>query len=145
MAFNTTGSLTSLWSNSAQLLCIATTAKDVEVRQGCAWTAANKLVKIWKSSLSRSLQIKFFKATVETHVLLYGAESWTLNKTLEKRLVGCYTRFLHHALNISWRQHINRQLYGELPKITSVISDRRLRFAGHCHRAKEEIIRDVLF
>ena len=47
---------------------------------------------------------------------------------------------------MSWRQHLtNRQLYGELLKISSVINERRLRFAGHCHRATEGTIRDVLF
>jgi hypothetical protein len=36
------------------------------------------------------------------------------------------------VLNISRQQHItNRELYGELPKVTSKIAARRLKLAGH--------------
>ena len=77
---------------------------------------------------------------------LYGAESWTLTKTLERRLDGCYTRLLRHALNISWQQKVrNVVLYKDLPAISTVIKERRLRFAGHCHRATTEPIHSVLF
>ena len=79
-------------------------------------------------------------------VYLYGAESWTLTETLEKRLDGCYTRLLRHALNISWKQRVrNKDLYQDLPAISSVIKERRLRFAGHCQRATSEPIHHVLF
>ena len=72
--------------------------------------------------------------------------SMVLTKTLERRLDGCYTRLLRHALNISWRQKVrNVVLYKDLPAISTVIKERRLRFAGHCHRATTEPIHSVLF
>ena len=47
---------------------------------------------------------------------------------------------LRMAMNISWKQKLtNKQLYQELPKITDVIAERRLRLAGHCIRHSEEI------
>ena len=104
-----------------------------------------KLDSLWQSKLPRTYKIMFFKATVES-VYLYGAESWTLTKTLERRLDGCYTRLLRHALNISWQQKVrNVVLYKDLPAISTVIKERRLRFAGHCHRATTEPIHSVLF
>ena len=57
---------------------------------------------------------------------------------LAKELDGCYTRMLRSVFNIHWKQHIsNAELYGNLPKITQKIRDRRTRFAGHCSRSAE--------
>ena len=113
--------------------------KDIKVRKALAWSACNKLDKIWMSNISRGIKIRLFIATVES-VLLYGSETWTLTKTLSNRLDGCYTRLLRKALNISWRQHqTNDQLYGGLPKASTKIRKRRMRIAGHCVRHPEEI------
>lgn len=71
------------WINSSE--------KDINTRIGMAWAAANKMDVIWKSTLNRKLKIQFFRATVES-VLLYGAESWTLTKSMERHLDGTYTR-----------------------------------------------------
>ena len=114
-------------------------ANDLNIRIALAWTALNKMTIVWKSSLSRQLKIRFFRATVES-VLLYGSETWTLTKALKKRLDGTYTRLLRTALNVSWEDHItNRDLYQDLLPITEVIKERRLRFVGHCWRSKSEL------
>ena len=94
---------------------------------------------MWTSNISRAIKIRLFSATVES-VLLYGSETWTLTKTLSDRLDGCYTRLLRKALNVSWRQHqTNENLYGDLPKLTIKIRQRRMRLAGHCVRHPEEM------
>ena len=52
---------------------------------------------------------------------------------------------LREILNKSWRQHPTRhQLYGHQPPITKTIQVRRARYAGHCWRSRDELIRDVL-
>ena len=66
--------------------------------------------EVWSSKLSRSLKVRLFLATVES-VLLYGAETWTLTKTL--KIQG-------------------------LPKVTSKIQQRRMRLAGNCIRHDDE-------
>ena len=110
----------------------------IHVRKGLAWKSINKLQKIWKSDLPRKLKVNILKTLVEP-VLLYGSESWTLTKQLERSLDGCYTRLLRAALNISWMDKVpNTELYGDIPKVTSKISDRRLRAAGHFYRHSEE-------
>ena len=58
-----------------------------------AWSACNALYKLCSSHLSRAFKIKIFKAAIEP-LLLYGSETWTLSKSLEKRLDGTYTRLL---------------------------------------------------
>ena len=72
-------------------------------------------------------------------VLLYECEAWTVTPKLSKDLDGCYTRLLRIVFNVNWKQRItNKELYGSLPKVSEKIRDRRLRFAGHCCRSKEE-------
>ena len=154
MCFNQTGNkLTSMSDKELNIVSdfvylgswINTTERDLSIRIAKSWSASIKLDKIWKSDLSRKLKIQFFKATVES-VLLYGAECWTLTKQLEKKLDGTYTRLLRASLNISWRQRLtNKSLYGDLPKVSQLVRERRLRFAGHFYRAKDECISDVLF
>ena len=44
---------------------------------------------------------------------------------------------------VSWKEHkTNKQLYGNLPKITDTLMIRRLRFIGQCWRKKDEVISD---
>ena len=58
---------------------------------------------------------------------------------------GCYTRMLRSALNVSWKMHMtNKELYGDIPPVTSKITTRRLRFAGHCKRATGRITSDLV-
>ena len=61
--------------------------------------------KIWTSQLPKGLKLRFFHAAIET-ILLYGCESWTLNKAMTKSTNGCYTTMLRMAQNVSWRDHI---------------------------------------
>ncbi|KAI8477689.1 Exportin-5 [Branchiostoma belcheri] len=110
------------------------TAKDINSRKAAAWRACNKMDKIWKSDLSSKLKTRLFLSTVES-VLLYGCEAWTVTPKLEKQLDGCYTRMLRRVHNVHWEQHLtNKELYAGLPKLTTKIRARRLRFAGHTLR-----------
>ena len=109
------------------------------MRKALAWTACHKLRKVWRSRLRRQIKERLFIATVES-VLLYGAETWTLTKTLEKQLNGCYTRMLRMAFNVSYKDHMtNEELYGDLPPVSRKIQQRRMRLAGHCWRHPEEL------
>ena len=86
----------------------------------------------------------FFRACVES-ILLYGCETWTMNRELEKRLNGTYTRMLMRARNLSWKLlPTSQRIYGTLPTISEVVRERRLRFAGHCYRAKDQAITNLV-
>ena len=100
-----------------------------------AWSACNALHEIWSSHLSRALKIKIFKAAIEP-ILLYGSETWTLSKSLEKRLDGTYTRLLMRVQKISWKRHqTKKDLYGTLPPVSEIVQARRAQFAGYCYQA----------
>ena len=87
--------------------------------------------------LSIESKIRIFKSTVEP-IFLYGCESWTMTKSLAKKVDGTYTRMLRRVKNVSWRAHMsNEQLYGPIPKLSATIKRRRLTLAGHVSRHKE--------
>lgn len=78
-------------------------------------------------------------------VLLYGSNTWTLTHLLMKKLDGAYTKMLRVVKSITWQQRItNDALYGGLPRITTTIKEKRLRFSGHCWRSKNEIVHDLI-
>ena len=108
------------------------------------WRLCRKSIYYRKSDQTDKMKRSFFQAAVVS-ILLYGCTTWTLNKRLEKKLDGNYTRMLWAILNKSWRQHPTRhQLYGHQPPTTKTIQARRTRHAGHCWRSKDELISDVL-
>ena len=87
--------------------------------------------------MSKAMKVRLFISTVES-VYLYGSETWTLTLKTERQLNGSYTRMLRMALGVSWRDMIpNNILYGNLPKLTDKIRERRLKLAGHCYRHPE--------
>ena len=107
-----------------------------------AWSACNDITKSGPLSFQKRIQI--FRATVEP-ILLYGSETWTLSKKLEKRLDGTYTRLLMRAQNLSWKRHPSiSDIYGHLPRVSALIRHRRVQFAGHCYCAESEVISSLL-
>ena len=123
---------------------VADSKKDFNSRKGQAWNACNKLHNIWQSSISKETKLAFFRACVES-ILLYGSETWTMKKDLQDRLDGTYTRLLMRVQNISWREHKTKaEIYNGIPSVSSMVSRRRASFAGHCYRAKDQIISDVI-
>ena len=109
-----------------------------------AWSACNDMHKICSSQLSNNFKVNIFKATVEP-ILLYGSETWTLSRKLEKGLHGTYTRLLRRAQNLSWKSHPSiSQIFNKLPRVSSLVKYRRVQFAGHCFRVDAEIISSLL-
>ena len=118
--------------------------KDFEVRKALAWSNCHKLRKIWSSNISSAIKKKLFISTVES-TLLYGSETWTVSKTLEKKLNECYTCMLRMCLNVSWQQKLtNDQLYGDLPPVSHKVAIRRMRLAGHCARHPELVASSLI-
>ena len=123
---------------------IYSSEKDFTARNGIEWSACNDMHKIWSSQLPNNLKVKIFRATIEP-ILLYGSETWTLSRKLEKRLDGTYTRLLRRAQNLSWKSHPSiSQIYDKLPRVSSLVKYRRVQFAGHCFRADAEVISSLL-
>ena len=132
MWFNQIGVISTLNGSSLKLVdkftylgsSVSSTEKDINIRLVKSWTAIDRLSVIWKSDLTDKIKYSFFQAVVVL-ILLYGCTTCTLNKRMEKKLDGNYTRMLRAILNKSWRQHLTKQqLYGHLPPITKTIKGR---------------------
>ena len=119
---------------------IRNSERDFTFRKGLAWSACNKMDKIWKSNLDKHLKINIFRVTIEP-VLLYDSETWTHSTKQQRRLDGCYTRLLRRVQNLSWRNHPTLEdIYDALTRISSTVKKRRVQFSGHCARASEELM-----
>ena len=65
--------------------------KRFRKRKALIWAACNKLKTIRNCNLKRTIKKRLFVAIVEFE-LLCGIKTWTISKTMEKRLDGCYTQ-----------------------------------------------------
>ena len=70
--------------------------------------------------------------------LLYGAESWTITKEMEKRISAAELWFYRRMLKVSWTKHVTNEeilkRVGNPDRLMDVIRDRQLRFLGHVIR-----------
>ena len=58
--------------------------------------------------------------------------AYTVTGNMRNRLDGTYTRMLRAVLGVTWKEHkTNKELYGNLPKITDTLMIRRLRSKRH--------------
>ena len=114
------------------------TERDIAVRKSLAWQALNGMSRIWRSSLSKELKVRFFKGTVES-ILLYGCEAWALTEAMEHSLDGTYTRMLRKGPQHSLAQpHSQRGPIWRPPSCQQHNNAaRRLQLAGHCIRHPE--------
>ena len=123
---------------------ISSTENGINELLAKVWTAINRLLIIWMSSLSDKIKCNFFQTAVVL-ILLYGCTTWMLTKCIEKKLDRNSTRMLQVILNKSWKQHpTKQQLYGHLPPISKTIEIRWTRNVGHCWRSKNKPVSDVL-
>ena len=119
--------------------------RDMKVRKALTWTAADEMWRIWKSPvITRQLKIRLFKATVEP-VILYGSQCLLLTAEQNKFLDGTYTRLLRKVTDTHYSEHVtNETLYRRLPRISDILLERRLRFAGHCVRRKDQLVSNLI-
>lgn len=106
--------------------------------------AVNKLMS--SKILSTHTKIRIYK-TVIRPILLYGAESWTMDKATERKLITFENKILRKVFgptneNGIWRIKHNkeiRDLFGA-PDIVAEARSRRLRWAGHIFRRDDNSI-----
>ena len=111
--------------------------EDMLSRIGKARYAYHKLKNIWNSSVYRkTTKIKIFESNVIS-VLLYGCESWKINKYNEKRIDTFIQKCLRRILKIYYPNMIsNEELYklAKIQKVSDTIRYRRRRYIGHILR-----------
>ena len=92
------------------------TEADVKTRISKARAAFHILRNVWKSRvIGKTTKIRLFNTNVKS-VLLYGAETWRMNKTMLKRIQTFVNQCLRNRLGIQWMDKVsNKDLSGREP------------------------------
>ena len=82
------------------------TDAEMKTRFGKAAGVVNKLSKIWNNR-SFSIQVKMcLYNSIVVPIVLYGAETWTVTKTMKKRMDSFDSRNLWRILKIRWQDKV---------------------------------------
>ena len=102
--------------------------KDLRNRLSRARSAYTRLKCIWNSKkIMRRTKIKLYKSLVLS-VLLYGCETWKMNKEHGKMLDVFQQKCLRRTLKISWEDHVtNEEVLGRagVHQLSSEVKRRR--------------------
>ena len=122
--------------------------EDVKKRIQKARHAFVGLDKIWKNkNIMERTKIKIFNSNVKS-ILLYGSETWRMNKQTSRKIQAFTNRCLRRIVNIYWPNTISNLQLFERTKQTPTeiaIKKRKWRWIGHTLRKpKENITRQGL-
>ena len=88
---------------------IISSKTDVEARIGKAWAIFWEMKKIWRAkNIPLPLKTKIFSQTC-VPILLYGSETWTITKKLEKKINTFAMKAYRIILNISWKDKVRNE------------------------------------
>ncbi|XP_035696731.1 uncharacterized protein LOC118430128 [Branchiostoma floridae] len=120
--------------------------QDVKRRLGIASAAFASLGRVWRCKhLSRTAKLKVYN-TLVLSVLLYGAESWTLTKSLKQKLDSFDSQCLRNIEGIRWQDHVTNEVVrhttNQIP-VSQKITKYQLNLLGHISRATptQEVIK----
>ena len=112
---------------------------EIKRRIGIAKTAFRKMGHLLTNS---HLRLNTRKRAVKTYVwstLLYGCETWTVSKEMEKRLEAMEMWCWRRMLKISWVQRRSNlsvlETIGGRRELMAVVRKRQMKFLGHIIRA----------
>ena len=111
--------------------------KDLKNRLSKARGAFNKLKKIWISNnISRKTKLRLYK-TLVVPVLLYGSETWKMNKGDDKAVNVFHNRCLRRIFRIRWQDHVSTKELLErasMKPLSVEVMSRRWKMIGHILR-----------
>ena len=114
---------------------------DINCRIGKASTAFKRMQPIWpNNSIDTKIKIRFSPSLI-LPTMLYACETWKTNAKVKKKLDVFLTRCLRKILKISYRDRVtNEEVYQQTKArpLSLMIKERRLRYAGHVLRMKEQ-------
>lgn len=103
--------------------------------------AKTAFMKMRSLLINKNIQINTKKRLVKCYiwpVLLYGSESWTTTKAIDKRIEALEMWIWRRILRISWTKKIRTeevlQLMETRRELTRCYRERGLRFLGHSMR-----------
>ena len=113
---------------------MASSKADFNTRRGQAYSAFEKLDKIWSAKhVPLHLKTGIFEASVVS-ILLYGCESWVIDEELEKQINSFATTCYRSLLGIKWCDHVSNEKVLEKVKKAPLIDTVRKRQLEHTLR-----------
>ena len=111
---------------------------EINRRRALAASAMKTLWKpLWRhQSITRETKLRIYNTSVLS-ILLYGAETWPLNKTLAARIDGFDSRALRTIEGIKWHEKVSNIKLRERtkqPPASQLAAQRRMRWYGHVKR-----------
>lgn len=119
-----------------------TSETEIKKRLAIATGQLAKLNKLWNArNISMSIKVNLLKSLI-TSIALYGCESWTLSKKLEKRIEAFELRCYRRLLGIVWKQRVTNievrrritDLVGPQETLVETARRRKLQWFGHVTR-----------
>ena len=111
--------------------------EDIQNRVVKARGVFLRLKKIWSShSISRRTKVRLYK-TLAKPVLMYGCETWKMNKCHENKIDVFQSRCLGRIFKIRWQERITNKEVLKMAEIENLSEDvrrRRWKFIGHIMR-----------
>ena len=112
--------------------------KEIRARIGMAKANFGKMRTVLASlNLDIQLRIRMLKCYVWSG-LLYGCESWTISKEMQKRLEATEMWFFRRMLRIPWTARMTNtqvlRMAGTSRKLMTTVRQRQLRYLGHVLR-----------
>ena len=93
----------------------------------------------WRSMISSSTKLRLYNVYT-LPVFLYGAETWSITKAIEKRVDAFDQWYLRRILNITWSERVTnfevRRRTGQTPP-SDTVRTKRLKLFGHVARANK--------
>ena len=115
--------------------------EDIKSRIGKALGAVQRLQPIWKAEdIQQDTEVELYRVLVPS-ILLNGAETWTLKKEDENRLLVFEMMCLRKIMGVSRLDEIRntkiRQSLGLKYKVIDKVTQKRMRFFGHIKRMSQ--------
>ena len=113
--------------------------KEILRRIGIAKSKFNDMHKLLTThDLSLKTKLRLTKCYIWS-VLLYGSETWSLTKGMEKRIEAFKMWAYRKIAKISWKQKINNQkvlkkLNLKKTELLTTVKQRKLKYYGHIRR-----------
>ena len=125
---------------------------EIKKRLAISTSQLAKLNRIWNlSGISTTVKIKLIISLI-TSIVLYGCETWTYKKTLEKKIASVDLRCFRRTLGIMWKQRITnvevqRRItneVGEHEPLLETARRRKLQWFGHTSRRVGTLAYDIM-